>query len=187
MKGYKVSRPYKRKKILPRQWIPKFWWPALKKMTLYSEILDRFLSVVVTERTLRLIDGHYGFDSYILRTPEIDLCSTLGNKLKREMLCALADGLPNVKEEEKRIFLLKKHDEFQLPRDEAEWVGLDLNEACRKLQDLEEDEQRAAEVPKKILYEKDMVRRLSDGSLDDGDGSWLDTAEKFLGKIGLRR
>lgn len=46
--------------------MPHYWVPTLKKTVLYSEILDRFMNITVTERTLSLIDQNYGFDSYIL-------------------------------------------------------------------------------------------------------------------------
>ena len=49
-----------------RRRVPRFWFPTLQKAVLYSEILDKHFEVVVTARTLRLIDQHYGFDRYIL-------------------------------------------------------------------------------------------------------------------------
>lgn len=46
--------------------MPRYWVPTLKETSIYSEILDRYMNIVVTERTLSLIDEHYGFDNYIL-------------------------------------------------------------------------------------------------------------------------
>lgn len=40
--------------------------PKLKPTIVYSEILNQYMKVTVTERTLKLIDEHYGFDHYIL-------------------------------------------------------------------------------------------------------------------------
>jgi hypothetical protein len=40
VKGYIVSQPYTRKKVLPRQWVPRFWFPELRYEYVYSEILD---------------------------------------------------------------------------------------------------------------------------------------------------
>lgn len=47
--------------------VPKFWVPELKKTVVYSEILDKYLSITVTQRALSLIDQHYGLDSYLLK------------------------------------------------------------------------------------------------------------------------
>lgn len=179
VKGYRISRPFTRKKILPRQRVPHLWWPNLKKRIRYSEILDRYMSIVMTERTLRLIDKNFGFDFYILRTPEIDLCSKLGNKLKREMLCELAKGLPEIMDPCKRQTLLKRYGGLIIPLEEAEWVGLDLNEACIKLQDLEEAN-RAKERPLKEVYEEEVVKELEKEGEDKSSVSWT---EKIMNRF----
>lgn len=46
--------------------LPNYWVPNLKETIVYSEILNEYLNVTVTERTLRLIDEKCGFDNYIL-------------------------------------------------------------------------------------------------------------------------
>ena len=46
---------------------PKVWTPDLKKAILYSEILDKYMSITVTESALMLIDEAFGLDSYILQ------------------------------------------------------------------------------------------------------------------------
>lgn len=46
--------------------VPRFWVPNFYKTVVYSEILDKYLSIVVTERALELIDQHSGLDSYLL-------------------------------------------------------------------------------------------------------------------------
>lgn len=61
--------------ILPRHWVPHFFFPALKYGIFYSEILDKRMKITVTERAHRLIDSHGGLDSYLLETPEIDVAS----------------------------------------------------------------------------------------------------------------
>merc|ERR1719419_455312 len=68
----------------PRVW--RLWKPMLSKRTLYSEILDQWLLVTVTMRTLDLIDEAHGFDHYILSTPQMDLKSNLGMALKKKLL-----------------------------------------------------------------------------------------------------
>ncbi|KHJ97886.1 ribophorin II [Oesophagostomum dentatum] len=161
VKGWKESRPYTKKKVLPRHWVPKLYFPALKKVVLYSEILDKHMQITVTERALRLIDSHFGLDYYILRTPEIDLASKLGNRLKREMLLALANETYYLEDEERHNYIKHKYAEFVIPAEEAEWVGLDLNEAAYKQQDLEESH---VPEPLKYKFERELVARLRAGT-----------------------
>jgi large subunit ribosomal protein L28 len=68
-------------------------FPDLKKVTLYSEVIDKHLLLTVTERTMRLIDDCFGFDFYLLRTPDVDINSQLGMKLKRIILISLAKAV----------------------------------------------------------------------------------------------
>ncbi|ETN75720.1 ribophorin II [Necator americanus] len=159
VKGWKESRPYTKKKVLPRDvdffvcfyrhWVPRLYFPALKNSVLYSEILDKHMTITVTERTMRLIDQHFGLDYYILRTPEIDLASKLGNRLVY------------VNDEERHNFIRQKYAEFVIPEEEADWIGLDLNEAVRKQQELEE---RRIPEPLKFKFERDLVARLRAGT-----------------------
>lgn len=55
------------KKAKYRSPVPRFWIPNFFKTVVYSEILDKYLSVVATERALALIDEHAGLDSYLLK------------------------------------------------------------------------------------------------------------------------
>lgn len=90
VKGYFESGPKLRKKILPRHWIPRLYFPHIREALLYSEILNKHMKIMVTERTLNLIDEAYGFDNYLLSTANIDLNSKLGVDLKRQLLLSLA-------------------------------------------------------------------------------------------------
>ncbi|KAK6061657.1 AMP-binding enzyme [Cooperia oncophora] len=119
VKGWKESRPYTKKKILPRHWIPHLYFPALKRKILYSEILDKHMKVTVTERALRLIEQHFGLDYYILQTAEIDLAS----KLKREMLLTLAKGTYYTEDEERHNYIKEKFEKELVARLRA---GTDL-------------------------------------------------------------
>ncbi|KAK6029438.1 ribophorin II [Ostertagia ostertagi] len=157
VKGWRESRPYTKKKVLPRHWIPRLYFPALKRQILYSEILNKHMEVTVTERTLRLIEQNFGLDYYILRTAEIDLAS----KLKREMLLTLAKETYYPEDEERHNYIKEKYAEFVIPVEEADWVGLDLNEAARKQQEIEE--QRVPE-PMKFKFERELVARLQAGT-----------------------
>lgn len=47
--------------------IPHFWIPRLRRSVVYSEILDKRMSAIVTNRTINLILDNHGFDHYILK------------------------------------------------------------------------------------------------------------------------
>jgi ribosomal protein L28 len=90
VKGYYESKPYTKKKILPRQWIPRLWFPLLRIQVFYSEVLEIYLKITVTNRISRIIDKHCGLDLYLLETPDIDINSKIGMDLKRFILIRLA-------------------------------------------------------------------------------------------------
>lgn len=122
--------------------LKKTWKPQLFKRELYSEILDHKFTITVTPRTLNLIDAAYGFDFYILKTPKEDLNSKLGMDLKRAMLLRLAQRdtklYPNDPVKKDQIY--NKYKQFEIPEEEAEWVGLSLEEAVEKQRQLEHKE-----------------------------------------------
>nr|XP_033819702.1 39S ribosomal protein L28, mitochondrial isoform X2 [Geotrypetes seraphini] len=117
----------------------KTWKPQLFNRELYSEILDKKFTISVTMKTLDLIDAVYGFDFYILKTPKEDLNSKLGMDLKRAMLLSLAsrDHRLHPNDPAKREAIYDKYKEFVIPQEEAEWVGLSLEEAVEKQRLLE--------------------------------------------------
>lgn len=122
--------------------VKKTWKPQLFQRVLYSEILDHKFTITVTARTLDLIDAVYGFDFYILKTPKEDLNSKLGMDLKRAMLLRLArkdtDLYPNDPVKREKVY--EKYKQFEVPEEEAEWVGLSLEEAVEKQRQLEHKE-----------------------------------------------
>ncbi|XP_056139958.1 39S ribosomal protein L28, mitochondrial [Lampris incognitus] len=119
--------------------LKKIWKPQLFERELYSEILDHKFTIKVTPRTLDLIDAAYGLDFYILKTPKEDLNSKLGMDLKRAMLLRLArkDQTLYPDDPVKREKVYHKYKQFEIPEDEAEWVGLNLEEAVEKQRQLE--------------------------------------------------
>ncbi|KAF1767849.1 hypothetical protein GCK72_007808 [Caenorhabditis remanei] len=119
--------------------------------------------VTVTERAMRLIDEHFGLDYYILQSQEIDLDSKFANSLKREILLTLATESYYDGDDEKKAYIRQKYAEFVIPEAEAEWIGLDLNEAARKQQDIEDS---TAPVPLKYSLEQSLLARLRDGTDD---------------------
>lgn len=87
VKGFQKRTPYKRR-------VPHFWVPVLKRSVVYSEVLNKYMSVVVTDRTMKLIHENYGFDHYLLKTPACDLKSLLALRLKRQILQNLSNNCP---------------------------------------------------------------------------------------------
>ncbi|CAK6963416.1 S ribosomal protein L28%2C mitochondrial [Scomber scombrus] len=122
--------------------LKKTWKPQLFKRELYSEILDNKFTITVTARTLDLIDTSYGFDFYILKTSKEDLNSKLGMDLKRAMLLCLArkDTVLYPDDSVKREKVYHKYKQFEIPEEEAEWLGLSLEEAVEKQRQLEHKE-----------------------------------------------
>ncbi|CAH8549069.1 unnamed protein product [Heterobilharzia americana] len=78
-----------------KQRFPKTWHPVLTEQLFYSEILDRWMIIIVSDSALKQIEESGGFDSYILSTPESKLKSRLGMYLKRDMLITLAKAKKN--------------------------------------------------------------------------------------------
>uniref|UniRef100_A0A8C2W3M1 Large ribosomal subunit protein bL28m n=1 Tax=Chinchilla lanigera TaxID=34839 RepID=A0A8C2W3M1_CHILA len=145
--------------------VKKVWKPQLFQRELYSEILDKKFSVTVTMRTLDLIDEAYGFDFYILKTPKEDLCSKFGMDLKRGMLLRLARQDPQLHPDnpEQRMAIYHKYKEFVIPEEEAEWVGLTLEEAVEKQRLLEEKDP----VPLFKIYVEELIERLQQQALSE--------------------
>uniref|UniRef100_A0A674GYP8 Large ribosomal subunit protein bL28m n=1 Tax=Taeniopygia guttata TaxID=59729 RepID=A0A674GYP8_TAEGU len=106
--------------------LPKTWKPQLFKRQFYSEILDATLTITVTMRTLDLIDAAFGFDFYILKVPA-DMCSKLGMDLKRTMLLRWHGATPRCTRgtPARRDAV---YDKYKVVLEEAEWVGLSLEE-----------------------------------------------------------
>ena len=161
------------------------WKPFLTSRTFHSEILDRYLAVTVTMRTLDLIDDAFGFDSYILKTHELDMKSTLGMTLKREMLLVLARKSFYPDDTEKRDRIYEKYKQFVIAEDEAEWVGLTLHEAERKQHELEEAELQTNTRPLKHIYAEELAVKLKTKSIEEmskeeaESKSWLSKLNPF--------
>lgn len=99
----------------------RIWNPHLIRRNLQSELLGKKFSIICTYNTLDLIDKHFGFDFYILETPDYDLKSKLGMDLKRLMLLRLLD--PNIDPE-----LREKYGKYTVSMKEAMYVGLSFAE-----------------------------------------------------------
>lgn len=66
-----------RKKHRKRRF-PHFWMPTFTKMPVYSEIMNKHIEVIGTDRVVRLINHYQGFDQYILQVWQFSLCCIVG-------------------------------------------------------------------------------------------------------------
>lgn len=83
---------------------------------MYSEILNQYFVVHLTDSTLRQIDDAFGFDSYILKTSIPNLNSKLAVKLKRRMYLNLANPENLYPDDpKKREEILARYKEHILP------------------------------------------------------------------------
>ena len=129
---------------------------------MHSEILDKHLSLIVTERTLELVDEHHGLDSYILRTPVQDLKSQLGLDLRRHMLLKLIRG--NFETPELAAEMKQKYSDCIIPEEEAEWFGLSESNAITKQKII--DAIANVKLPLKYQFTKDLIAMLERKFLD---------------------
>lgn len=157
IKGYVK---WKSKRYSPK--VQKFWKPLVMKKLCYSEILDKWMTIPVTDTTLMRIDEAYGFDFYILKTHEVDLKSQLGMDLKREMLLTLARKSLYPNDPVKREKIYNRYKSYIIPESEAEWVGLTLNQACRKQEAIESKNEEMATRPLKEVYKIDLISKIQE-------------------------
>lgn len=153
------------KKHLKRRRVPKFWIPKLKNSVVYSEILNKYMSVVVTDRTIDLIHSHHGFDHYILKTPACDLKSGLALRIKREMLLALVNKTLYEDSPEKQEEVYDKYKQYldSYTKEEIDWYGLSFEDACRKFG--REQREKEEIVPLKVLYRAELLKTLQEQKL----------------------
>lgn len=164
--------------------VPHYWVPVLRRTVVHSRVLDRYMSMVVTDRTMTLIHESHGFDHYLLKTPACDLKSELALQLKRHILHALQQGCKNVDglTAEKREALVKEYGPYlqQYTDEEIEWYGLTFREAIRKVK-----VQLAAQekiVPHKVLFRSKLLEQLREAGVKEaqtgeaGDASSVTTA-----------
>lgn len=104
------------------------WVPNVFRTTLYSEILDKYFNVVVTEHALKQIDKCYGLDHYILRTPIQDLQSQLALTLRRKMLIALAENSYHPNDPEKAKIVYETYKDCIIPVSRSKnWLTKSIN------------------------------------------------------------
>lgn len=144
----------------------------MRRSVVHSTIVNQYLAVTITDRTLDLIHASHGFDHYLLKTLACDLKSTLALNLKRKLLQALSDGCPDWKNDPVRQkSVLKEYAQYleQYTPDEVEWYGLTYLEALIKLK-----KQLAAQnpiVPEKILFRSKLIEQLKQAGILEAGGT----------------
>ncbi|XP_030555071.1 39S ribosomal protein L28, mitochondrial [Drosophila novamexicana] len=161
IKGFQKRQQTKRR-------VPHFWVPTLRRSVVHSLVLNEYMSVVVTERTLEQIHECHGFDHYLLKNLACDLRSALALKLKREVLKALQLGCPALAAEPKhQKDVLKEYSPYlaSYTPEEIDWYGHTYIEAIRKLQ----HQLRAAEqvLPHKVEFRTKLIERLREAGITE--------------------
>ncbi|XP_020280973.1 39S ribosomal protein L28, mitochondrial [Pseudomyrmex gracilis] len=178
VQGFQKKGKFKRR-------VPRFWIPTLKKSIVYSEVLNEYMRVVVTGRTINLIHEHYGFDHYLLKTPACDLRSLLALKLKRQILIALADKTLYPDNPEKREEVYDKYKQYlsTYTREEIEWYGLSYKEASLKWIKLKQKDPQ----PLKIQYRSELIAKLKENKIKEAENvdviSPEETSSSWLNKL----
>lgn len=137
--------------------------PKLMKLLFYSEILDQHYAVCVTRRTVAKIEEATTFDHYILKTPLQDLNSKFGFDLRRQMLHTLTDNGNTLRsdEQEKQSIMYDKYKQYQVPKEEIDWIGLSPEEALEKFENEEDQKYEQSVRPWKELFRESLVAELS--------------------------
>lgn len=174
IKGFQKRHPQKRR-------VPHFWIPTLRRSVVHSQVLNEYMSVVVTDRTIDQIHDCHGFDHYLLKNLACDLRSSLALKLKRKVLQQLWNGCPNWSNnptERERILKEYKCYLDSYTAEEIEWYGHTYQEAIRKLQ-----AQIRAEnpiIPHKLEFRSKLIEQLKNAGIREASGSHI--GEKTAGK-----
>lgn len=175
IKGFQKREQTKRR-------VPHYWVPVLRRTVVRSQILDRYMSMVVTDRTMRLVHESHGFDHYVLKTPACDLKSELALKLKRQMLQALQAMRLEASEQStqavdaRRAEVLREYGQYadQYSAEEVEWYGLTWAEAIKKIK-LELQAKERVE-PQKWAMRSRLIEQLRASGIVEAGGAEADAA-----------
>ncbi|KAF5289339.1 hypothetical protein FQA39_LY15125 [Lamprigera yunnana] len=171
--------------------VPHFWIPHLRRSVVHSEILNKYISVVITSRTIKLINENYGFDHYLLKTLACDLKSLLAVALKRKILFELSQDCPSYKDDpEKQQLILNRYKKYldAYTPEEIEWYGYSFDEACKKYEELVESQKII--MPLKHVYRTELIEKLKAAAITESQGrkdlsesgSWIQKINPFSKK-----
>lgn len=159
VQGFQKRHPRRRR-------VPHYWFPTLHRTVIYSEILNKHMSTVMTQRALNLIHENYGLDHYILKTPACDLQSQLAFKLKRQMLLSVLkkDFYPHDPVKREDVYNTYKKYVANYTEEEIEWYGFSMFEAIKKQMNLEEAMNKPQ--PLKHVYRAELLAKLQAAGID---------------------
>ena len=183
IKGLRERNELKAKNKHEARYIPPeefYWYPELHFGVVYSEILNKHIEVVMTERAQRLIDEAFGLDNYLLKTEVNEIYSHFGLKLKRELLLTLANSDDELYpyDASKRKDIYDKYKDFVVSHEEADWHGLPLKEALYKQHTIDRIEEENSIEPKKHEYRQQLLARVESHPGDYDDFEFEDEEEK---------
>jgi large subunit ribosomal protein L28 len=167
--GEAVVQGFKKREMAHRN--PHFWIPTLKRSVVRSEVLNEFFSVTVTDRTIKLIHDHHGFDHYLLKSPACDLRSTLALKIKRKILLSLQDGCQtwshNKTRQQEIVREFSKYLQQYTP-EEIEWYGLTYEEAITKFSKMKKAANQI--IPHKVIFRQKLIEQLLEAGIEETTG-----------------
>ncbi|KAI8118604.1 39S ribosomal protein L28, mitochondrial [Lucilia cuprina] len=176
--GEAVIKGFQKRERLKRR-VPHFWVPVLRRSVVHSQVLNEYMSMVVTDRTIEKIHECHGFDHYLLKHPACDLRSSLALTLKRKILQELLLGCPAYSaqpaERERILNEYKCYLEGYTP-EEIEWYGYTYDDALKKLQ-----AQLRAEnpvVPHKVEFRMKLIEQLKQAGIREASGSAAESSDK---------
>ncbi|XP_075152235.1 mitochondrial ribosomal protein L28 [Haematobia irritans] len=165
--GEAVIKGFQKRQRLSRR-VPHFWVPVLKRSVVHSQVLNEYMSVVVTDRTIQKIHECHGFDHYLLKNPACDLRSALALALKRKILQELLNGCPSLasqpSERERILKEYKCYLEAYTP-EEIEWYGYTYEEALKKMDAQIREENKP--VPHKVQFRMKLIEQLKQAGISE--------------------
>lgn len=174
------------KSVSTKRRVPHFWIPVLRRSVVKSEVLNEYISVVVTNRTMRLIHEHHGFDHYLLKTPACDLKQLLPIKLKRRILEALLAGCPNlvVENPKRRQFVMAEYSKYllQYTPNEIEWYGLTFEEALEKAE-VESENEQSRILPHKLAFRQRLIEQLKETGSVEAQGVYNKQTNSWVSRL----
>ncbi|XP_061389619.1 large ribosomal subunit protein bL28m [Musca vetustissima] len=163
--GEAVIKGFQKRQRLSRR-VPHFWVPVLKRSVVHSQVLNEYMSVVVTDRTIEKIHECHGFDHYLLKTPACDLRSALALTLKRKILIELLNNCPSLasqpSERERVLKEYKCYLEAYTP-EEIEWYGYTYDEAIKKIAAQIREQNKP--VPHKLEFRRKLIEQLQQANM----------------------
>lgn len=183
--GEAVIKGFQKRERLKRR-VPHFWVPVLRRSVVHSQVLNEYMSMVVTDRTIEKIHECHGFDHYLLKNPACDLRSSLALTLKRKILQELLLGCPahaaNTSERQRILNEYKCYLEGYTS-EEIEWYGYTYEQALKKLQAQIRAENH--QLPHKIEFRMKLIEQLKQAGIREAGG--VESSDLSSGKTSTEK